>query len=458
MKKFLEGRATNMFTRLVGTTILMASVISLLLGWNMISRASEIPAKPQDHPIALVGGTIHTVTGPVIEGGTILFDKGKIVALGTGVDLPKGTETIDVKGKHIYPGMIDSRSAIGLVEIEAVRATRDVSETGSINPNIRAEAAVNPESEVIPVSRANGVTLAMTMPDGGTISGTAAIIALDGWTWEEMTFKAPAGLVVNWPSMTINHAWWERRSEEEQKKGRDKALSELRNAFRDARAYLKAKRSELSAGIPFHKTDLRWEAMAPVFDGRIPVLADAEEIQQIQAAVGWAEQENIKLVILGGYDSWRAAELLKAKNIPVIVNPTLRTPWRRWEEYDDPMALPKKLYDAGVRFCIAGDVDPSNERNLPYNAAMAASYGLPKDEALKSVTLYPAQILGIADRVGSLEVGKDATIIVTDGDPLEIMSNVRMEFIQGKNISLTSKHTRLYEKYKEKYRRMGIGK
>ena len=436
----------------------LALLTALLVVHYSLLIAGEIPAKAQDHPIAIVGATIHTVSGQNIENGTVVFDKGKIIALGANVDIPKGAEIIDAKGKYVYPGMIDAHSSIGLVEIGAVRATRDISETGSINPNIRAEVAVNPESEVIPVSRANGVTLAMTMPDGGTISGTAAVIALDGWTWEEMTMKAPAGMVVNWPSMTINHAWWERRSEDEQKKARDKALNEIRNVFHDARAYLQAKRSENSQGVPFHNVDVRWEAMAPVLDGKIPVLMNAEEIQQIQAAVAWAEQEHVKLVILGGYDAWRAADLLKAKHVPVIVNPILRTPGRNFEAYDEPMSLPKKLYEAGVQFCIAGEPDPSNERNLPYHAAMAASYGLPKDEALKAVTLYPAQILGIADKAGSLEVGKDATLIVTDGDPLEIMSNVQMEFIQGKNIPLTSRHTRLYEKYKEKYRRLGSSK
>ena len=194
--------------------------------------------------------------------------------------------------------------------------------------------------------------------------------------------------------------------------------------------------------------------MIPVLEGKIPVLMNAEEIQQIEAAVAWADQENVKLVIVGGYDAWRVANLLKTKDIPVIVNPIERTPWRRWEEYDDPATLPKKLLDAGVRFCIAGDGGASNERNVPYNAAMAASYGLPKEEALKAITLYPAQIFGLADRAGSLEVGKDATFIVTNGDPLEIMTNVETEFIQGKNISLHSRHTQFYEKYKEKYKRL----
>ncbi len=419
------------------------------------ATAAEIPAKKQSGPIALVGGTIHTVTGYTIQNGTIVFDKGKIVALGTQVDIPSGAERIDVKGKHVYPGMIDARSNIGLTEIGAVRATNDISETGTVNPNIRAEVAVNPESEIIPVTRANGIPIAITMPDGGAISGTAAAIELDGWTWEDMTLKAPVGLVVNWPSMTISRAWWERRTEEEQKKARDKQLNEIRNAFRDARAYYKAKKAESQSGIPYHNTDLRWEAMIPVLEGKIPVLITADDIQQIQAAVAWAKQENVKAVIVGGYDAWRAADLLKASDIPVVVNPIHQTPRRRWEAYDDPAALPKKLYEAGVRFCIAGEAGASNERNVPYHAATAASYGLPAEEALKAVTIYPAQIFNIADRVGSLEVGKDATLIVTNGDPLEIMTDIEMEFIEGRNTFLNSRHTHLYEKYKEKYRRLG---
>ncbi len=434
---------TSLFS-LLATLICVGPIIS-----------AEIPGKPQDHPIALTGGTIYTVSGAVIENGTILFDKGKIVAVGTTVDIPASAEKIDVKGKFVYPGMIDANSNLGLTEIGAVRATNDITESGNNNANLRAEVAVNPESELIPVTRANGVTVAITRPAGGIISGTAAAIMMDGWTWEEMTLKAPVGLIVSWPSMTINHAWWEQRSEDDQKKARDKSLAELHNYFRDARAYMKAKESEGKEGVPYHNTDLRWEAMIPVLQGKIPVLVDAEEIQQIEAAVAWAAQEHIKLVVVGGYDAWRLTDLLKEKDVPVIVNPIERVPWRRWEAFDDPATLPKKLLDAGVRFCIAGEAGASNERNVPYHAAMAASYGLPKADALKSVTLYAAQILGLADRIGSLEVGKDATIFVSTGDPLEIMSNVTMEFIQGKSVSLHSRHTELYEKYLEKYKRLG---
>jgi len=432
----------------------MTSSLLLLLFCTVQVVAIEIPAKPQDHPIALIGGTIHTMSGGVIENGTIVFDKGKIIAIGTTVDFSPGTEKIDVKGKHIYPGMIDPISNVGLNEIGAVAVTRDVAEGGSINPNIRAEAAVNPESEIIPVTRANGITMAVIIPTGGVIAGTAAVLELDGWTWEDMTFRSPIGMVVIWPQMTISRAWWEQRSEEDQKKERDKALNELRNAFRDARAYLKAKRAENQQGVPRHNVDLRWEAMAPVLDRKIPVLMAASDIQQIQAAVAWAEQENVKMILLGGGEAWRVADLLKAKNIPVIVGPIQTLPDRRWEPYDLPFTLPKKLYDAGVKFCIAGDGDASNERNLPYHAGTAAAFGLPKDEAMKAVTIYTAQIFGLDDRVGALEVGNDATLIVTNGDPLEVVTNVEKEFIRGKDIPLSSKHTRLYEKYKEKYRRM----
>jgi imidazolonepropionase-like amidohydrolase len=429
---------------------LLVSGIVMIGAANLV--ASEIPAKPQDHPIALAGAVIHPVSGPDITGGTILFEKGRITAIGTKVDCPPGTEIIDVHGKHIYPGLIDARTNLGLVEIDAVRATNDITETGECNPNIRAEVAINPESELIPVTRANGVTTVLTLPDGGLISGTAAVVNLDGWTWEEMTLRAPVGLVVNWPSMTVRKSWWDQRPEEEQLKARDKALRSIRDAFRDARAYLRAQQAGTEKGIPHHRTDLRWEALAPVLDGKIPVLVNAEELAQIESAVAWANEEHIKCVIMGGYDSPRAASLLKANHIPVIVNPIYRTPLRRWEAYDWQFTIPQKLREAGVRFCIAGDGGASNERNLPYHAAAAVAYGLSREEAIRSITLSPAEICGIADRAGSLEVGKDATLIVTTGDPLETVTATDLEFIRGRKVQLTSKHTRLYEKYKEKYR------
>ncbi len=457
IKKSIKMSIKMNIDRMLITAAALALLLVLPGTGRAVAGGTEIPAKPQDHPIVLTGGTIHPVSGPAIEGGMILFDKGKIVAIGRDLTLPAGTERIDVTGKHVYPGLVLATSTTGLNEIGSVRATRDAVETGSINPNIRAEVGVNPESDIIPVTRANGITVAVTMPGGGVISGTAAALELDGWTWEEMTLRAPVGMIVNWPSMTINRAWWERRTEEEQMKEREKALDELRNAFRDARSYMVAKKAEGSGGKgAHHDTDLRWEAMIPVLEGKVPVLLSASDLTQIEAAVAWADQEKVRLVIVGGYDAWRAADLLKAHGVAVIAEPIHATPSRRWEPYDEPATLPKKLFDAGVKFCISGGGGYENERNLPYQAAAAASYGLPADEALKAITLYPAQILGIADRIGSLENGKDATLIVTTGNPLEITSSVELEFIRGKSISLTNRQTHLNDKYREKYRRAGI--
>lgn len=430
-------------------------VICLVVGFFSSSTASnQIPAKPQERTIAIINAAIHPVSSPAIEKGTIVFDKGKITAVGSSVPVPQGAEVIDAAGKHVYPGLMSPDTYIGLTEIGAVRASRDRAETGRINPNVRAEVAFNPESELIPVARANGITTIVTAPGGGLLSGTSAVMMMDGWTWEDMRQKAPAALVVQWPNMNIQRGWWVTKSEEEQKKERDAQLKEIADAFRDARAYMKAKKAEEQKGIPYHNIDKRWEAMIPVLEGKIPVVVDATEMQQIQAAVAWSQQENVKLIIKGGHDAWRVADLLKKNNIPVLAGGIHRLPGRRFERYDEPFVLPKKLYDAGITFAIISEEEAAHERNLPYNAAQAAAYGLPKDEALKAITLYPAQIFGVADKIGSLEVGKDATLIVTTGDPLEIICNVEMEFIQGRRIDLSSKHTMLYEKYKEKYRRM----
>lgn len=425
-------------------------VLALFTAVARSQNYGQVPASPQDHAIALVNGTVHTVSGAVIENATVLFENGKITGLGNEVRVAPGVERIDVAGKHVYPSLIDANTTLGLVEIGSVRATRDFVETGSINPNVRAEAALNPDSELLPVARANGVALALSVPQGGVISGTSAFIMLDGWTYEQLTLKAPVGLHINWPSMTIRQNPFFRQSEEEQRKQMTENLQKIRDAFAEARAYKKAKEAEQQKGVPYHASDSRWEAMIPVLEKRVPVFVNAGEIKQIEAAVQWATDEDVKLVIVGGSDAWRVADLLKAKDISVVYGPIHDTPNRRWEAYDTPFTAPLKMQQAGVRFCIA-DFDNSNVRNLPYQAATAAAYGLPKDEALKSITLYPAQILGVADRVGALEVGKDATLFVSTGDPLEIRTQVEQLFIQGRKIDLGNKHRALYEKYSKKY-------
>lgn len=434
------------------------TIIICSAGLNFLLASDEIPGEKQKHPIALVGGTIHTVSGSTLANGAILFDKGKITAIGEKIELPDSTEKIDITGKHVYPGLIAANTCIGLVEISAVRSTRDFAEVGDIKPNIRAESAINPDSEIIPVTRANGITIAHSIPMGGLISGTSAAIMLDGWSWEDLTLRAPIGLAVNWPSMrTRSRRPGARTSDKDLIKRRDANIQKIRDLFADARAYLKAQETEVATGSLQHASDIRLEALAPVLNREIPALISAYTIKEIEAAIDWASDENIDVVLMSGTDVRFALDLLKEKKIPVIYTAVLSEPMRRWEPYDTAYKIPAELYKAGIKFCIATAGDPfsaAHERNLPYHAAMAAAFGLPKAQALKSITLEAAQILGIADRVGSLDTGKDATLIVTNGDPLEIRTQVEMEFIQGRKVQLTSRHTRLNEKYKTKYSRM----
>jgi imidazolonepropionase-like amidohydrolase len=412
---------------------------------------SQIPAPLQTQPVALVGGTIHTAAGPVVENGTILFDKGKIVRIGKNIDLPANTQKIQVSGKHIYPSMIDSASTLGLVEISSSRQTIDYAEMGNFNPNVKAEVAINPESELIPVTRSNGIALAVSAPTGGVIAGKAALLMLDGWTFENMVLKAPVGMMMNWPALRGGRYF--RMSETmllQQKKRLEKQFEDLDKFISNSRAYKKAKESSGLKNVPVHKFDPRLDAMIPVLERKLPLIISVNSIKDILAAVNWSESENLKIIILGGQESYLAADILKSKNIPVILRPILTNPSHRDSDFDEPFTTPKKFYEAGVKYCITGG-GASNVYNLPYNAAKAASYGLSKDEALKSITLYPAEILDVSDRVGSLEEGKDATLFVSDGDPLEITSNVEMMFIQGRQIDLQNKHKRLYEKYKKRY-------
>lgn len=426
-----------------------ATLVAVLALPALLAASGQIPAPPQSQPIVITGATIHPISGPAIENGMILFDKGKITAIGATVTIPADALRIDASGKHVYPALIETTSQLGLNEISSVSATRDFAEVGQINPNVRAEVAINPDSEHFPVTRANGVAMAVSWPGGGLIAGTGALLQLDGWTYEDMTMKAPIGMVVDWPRMTVIDTWWMRQSPEEQKKAIAKNIETIEQAFRDARAY-KTARAAAAQGGPAHPFDARWQAMLPVLDGEVPVWVQADEIKQIKAAIDWAGREQVRMVLVGGADAGKVTELLKRKNIPVVVRSTLRLPQRRDDDFDAPFSLPRKLHEAGVTFCIAGGWF-GHERHLAHHAAKAVSYGLPEEVALKSVTLYAAQIIGVADRIGSLDAGKDATLMISDGSPLELMSNVERLFIQGRDIDLGNRHETLYQKYRQKY-------
>jgi imidazolonepropionase-like amidohydrolase len=402
---------------------------------------AQVPAPLQSRPIALVGATIHPVSSPVIEGGTILFDNGVITAIGSDVQIPANAERIDVTGQHIYPGLVDAFSSMGLYEIGSVDMTLDANEFGEINPSVRAEVAVNPESRHIGTARSNGVLVSVTTPSGGLVAGLSAALMLDGWTWEQMTLRAPAGLIVEWPG-TGNDSTYEAR------------IAQLREVFGSAKAYRAARAAAEGGTGPFHPSDSRWEAMIPVLDGRVPVVVAADDIRQIQDAVRWAEEEGVQIVLRGARDAGYIAEHLASKQIPVVLTEVIAGPERDWEPYDAAYSLPARLHAAGVKFAIAGSSSAPYENRLPYEAGAAIAYGLPEEEALRSVTLHAAEFLGIADRVGSLEVGKDATLLITTGSPLEYSSTVERAFIQGRDIDLQDIHRQFFAKYMEKIEQM----
>lgn len=415
--------------------------------------APEVPGAPQVKPIALVGGTIHPVAGPEIENGTLLFTAGKITAVGRDVEVPKDAEIVDVKGKHVYPGLFDADTEIGLVEIMAVKATVDHTETGQINPNVRAQAAFNPDSEWIPVTRSNGVLTVVTSPLGGLISGRAAVMRLDGWTWESMTVRGDAAMFVSWPTLIQSHTW---RMEDPRPKEKTRArtMEQLTDVFADARSYVTLKKARAAQGATPPEFDSRWEAMIPVLEGKMPLFVRADDLRQIQSAVAFARKEGAKLVIVGGYQAPDCAELLRSEDVAVIVKGANRLPRQRQDGYDVPFTIAARLHKAGVRFCISGSDRMANVRNLPYNAAVAAAHGLPHDEALKAITLYPAQITGVGDQLGSLEKGKAATLFISTGDPLEITTQVTAAYIDGRAVDLSDRHKRLWHKYEEKYRQL----
>ena len=407
---------------------------SLLMAQNL---DAQIPAAKQSGPVALVGGTIHTMTGDVIENGTILFENGVITAIGTNVNIPTGTTQENVSGKHIYPGLIDGWSQMGIYEIGAVNLTSDINEQGSVNPNVMTERAFNPESRWIGVGRSAGVLTSVTTPGGGLISGQSAAMMMDGWAWDEMTLKSGVSLIVNWPNPNNQNNY-------------TRQLNDLRSAFADARAYKKAHEAMQSGNAPHHDVDTRWQSMMPVFDGERPVVVNANDVRQIQDAITWSEEENVRLIILGGRDAHLVADHLNNKQIPVIVTAVLTSPNRDWQGYDSSYALPSLLHAKGVNFAIAGTSSAPYANRLPFEAGAAAAYGLPAEEALKALTVYPAQILGIDDRVGTLEAGKDATLLITNGNPIEYSTQIEQVYVQGRKSDMKDSHRMFYEKYREK--------
>ena len=451
MNHTINNAKTNRFIATAKATLLAAAC--LLMFAMPVMADEEVPGAPQKTPILLTGGTIHPISSAPTEDGEILFENGKITAIGKSVKKPKGTKTLDLKGKHVFPGMIESHSHMGLTEIAAVRATNDFSETGEVNPNVKALVSVNPDNVIIPVTRANGVLFALTAPSGGLISGKSAVIQLDGWTYEDLAIKSETALHITWPSQTLSSRRRARMTEKEIKEAeanRAKQLHKIRDLFDQSRAYRDAR----AAKDATQKYDARLEAMIDVVDGKLPMMIRANKAAEIQSAIAFGVEQKLKVIILGGYDAEQCAGLLKEHDVPVIISAVYRLPQRRDEGYDSSYSLPLRLEKAGVKYCISG-TDRSetwNARTLPYHAATAVGFGLSKEEAMKSITLYAAEILGVDDRIGSLEVGKDASMFITDGDPLETTTKTLSAFVQGRKVDLSNRHLRLFKKYEQKYK------
>jgi imidazolonepropionase-like amidohydrolase len=420
-------------------------------------------AASDDDSFLIRGATIHPVASAEIQNGSVLVRDGKIVGIGRNLAAPKGTRIVEGKGLHVYPGMIDSATEMGLSEISSIRESVDVGEIGKFDPQLRAEVAINPASEHIPVTRANGISTVIALPmsaggggggfgrggGGSIITGQAALVHLDGWTWEEMEIKKSAGIGMRFPIIPAMGGRFGgggdfpgARTFAESKKDYETELRELKEFFENARRYQKAKAAKEKS----FQIDLKYEAMLPVLEGTEPLIVMASRERAIRDAVQFADQQKVRVIIADPRELGKMGSELKSRNIPAILGPTLALPLHEDDPYDAAYSLPDQFYKAGVKFAF-GTFDNEFSRNLPYQAATAVAFGLPVDEAVKAVTLNAAQIWGVADRIGSIEEGKSADLMVTDGDPLEARTQVKQLYIKGKTVDLDNRQKRLYEKY-----------
>src|SRR5215204_510505 len=429
------------------------SVLAQQIG-NPTTQQGVLPPRGT---FAIRNARIVTVSGPDIENGTIVIRDGKIEAVGPNVSVPAGAQTIDGSGLSVYPGMIDAGTNMGLVEVpQGANGTVDLSEVGELNPNAKAITAVNPHSAHIGVTRVEGITSTLTAPTGGLISGQAALINLLGTAPKEMAVVPQAALVINYPRVGFSGGGFGGGFQQpanlaDTLSANERQVEQIRKMLRDAEAYGRAQDAYAKdKSLPRPDRNVVLEPLVPYVRGEQPVIFRADREAEIRRALRFADEMKLKPIILGGDDAWKVASLLKEKNVPVVLTGIFSLPGREDDAYDSLYENPAKLQQAGVRFCIStGDAGPE-VRNLAQYAGMAAAFGLSKADAVKSVTLYPAQILNVADRLGSIEVGKMANLVVTDGDLLEIRSRIRFLLIDGRPVVLTSRHTELNEAFKNR--------
>jgi imidazolonepropionase-like amidohydrolase len=400
------------------------------------------PSRLTAQTYAIKNAKIVTVTGPVIPTGTILIQDGKIAAVGANISVPGNARVIDAKGLTAYPGMIDPHTAMGLQEIGSVGATQDVTEMGDINPHIRAAAAINPLSEHVEITRANGITTVGSLPRGGLIAGQGAVINLNGWVLKDMLVKDSALMVINYPrdvNLAANATDRQRRDAEDTRK---KSLDLLRQTLKDAQAFAKI----VDARPAEAESNPVLRALVPVVKGQEPALFNVDTESEIKGALDLADEFKLKAILSGCAEAWKVVNLLKSKNVPVILGAVLDSPRDDSYPYDVNYTTAAVLTKAGVKVAFTSD-STSSARDLPWHAGMSVAFGLPKEEALKAVTINAAQILGIDSQTGSISEGKIANIMLTDGDPLEHATKLKYLFVGGKSVELKSKHTELYEKF-----------
>ncbi len=427
------------------------------LGVLMVSKLCATHAEN----LLLKNAIVHTVSGGTITNGVVFIQDGKIFHVEDSnrpgnFTLPLPTKEIDLKGQHLYPGLIALGTELGLVEIDAVRSTRDTTEVGEYTPDVESWVSVNPDSELLPVARASGIACFEPVPSGGVVAGQSGLVSFDGWTTEQMTIKKHAALHVYWPNMALDMTPKERaadkskhKSLDDQAKDRKLKLKSFEDFFEEAKAYAKAKDAGGKNNLPSPEKVPAWEAMLPYVRGELPITVHADDVREIKAAISWATANKLKIILSDARDAWMVADSLATNKIPVIYKYVFSQPAHDTDSYDTPFKAPAILQKAGVTVVLSAG-GASLVKNLPHHAAQSVAFGLPEDEALKSITLYPAQVMGVADKLGSIEAGKDATFFVCDGNILDLRTNVKRMWIAGKEISLESKHTRLYEKYKNR--------
>ncbi|MFC0261766.1 amidohydrolase family protein [Fontibacter flavus] len=397
--------------------------------------------KPRNGKFLLQNATIVTVTKGTIENGSVLIDNGKIT--GVGKNLAAGdAEIIDCTGQFIYPGLFDGGSRLGLVEVNSVAETQDFAEIGQVTPNMQALVAVNPNSVAIPVTRVSGVTTTLTTPSGGLFPGTAALINLNGYTPDQM-YAGFKGVVLNFPS-SARRSTWDRRSDEDIKKEADAAQKNLNEIWAKAETFYKLQQAK--AELQYYP---EMEQLAKVISGELPLLVEVNAATDILSAIDWIKSKNVKAILTGVAEGWRVADKIAAANLSVITGPMLSIPTRQSDRFDAAYANPSKMAKAGVKVVIRTN-DAENVRNLPFNAGFAAAYGMGKEEALKAVTINAAEVFGVADRMGSIEVGKDATLLVATGDPFETKTQIRHVFIDGYRVPMSNRHIKLYQEFLER--------